>query len=107
MGNKAAIGRHQGDRSLALPDDNTGQGDPSGIRDRFVQHGIEISTSVAIRRDITAGVEVLVSPGFCRNLGSGGEPECLHFIGVLSFDDKFREAVAWGSIQEKFRHALA
>ena len=50
---------------------------------------------------------VLVSPGFCRNLGSGGEPECLHFIGVLSFDDEFREAVTWGGIQEKFRHALA
>ena len=26
----------------------------------------------------------LLSPGFCRNFGSGCEPECLHFIGVLS-----------------------
>ena len=52
-------------------------------------------------------IVILVSPGFCRNLGSGGEPECLHFIGVLSFDDEFREAVTWGGIQEKFRHALA
>ncbi len=41
------------------------------------------------------------------NLGSGCEPECLHFIGVLSFDDEFREDVGWGGIQEKFRHALA
>ena len=37
---------------------------------------------------------VLLSPGFCRNFGSGCEPECLHFIGVLSFDDEFREDVA-------------
>jgi hypothetical protein len=50
---------------------------------------------------------ILASPGFCRNSGSGGEPECLHSIGVLSFDDEFREAVAWGGIREKFRHAVA
>jgi hypothetical protein len=41
------------------------------------------------------------------NLGSGGEPERLHLIGVLSFDDEFREDVGCGGIQEKFRHALA
>jgi hypothetical protein len=49
----------------------------------------------------------LVSPGFCRNFGSGCEPERLHLIGVLSFDDEFREDVTWSGIQEKFRHALA
>jgi hypothetical protein len=32
------------------------------------------------------------------NLGSGGEPERLHLIGVLSFDDEFREDVAYGGI---------
>ncbi len=41
------------------------------------------------------------------NFGSGCEPECLHFIGVLSFDDEFREDVGCGGIHEKFRHALA
>ena len=41
------------------------------------------------------------------NPGSGGEPERLHLIGVLSFDDEFREDVGCGGIQEKFRHALA
>jgi hypothetical protein len=41
------------------------------------------------------------------NRGSGGEPEHLHLIGVLSFDDEFREDVGCGGIQEKFRHALA
>ena len=30
----------------------------------------------------------LLSSGFCRNFGSGCEPECLHFIGVLSFDGR-------------------
>ena len=50
---------------------------------------------------------LLASPVFCRHFGSGGEPEGLHSIGVLSFDDEFREAVARGGIQEKFRHAVA
>ena len=45
--------------------------------------------------------------GVRRNLGSGGEPEHVHLIGVLSFDDEFREDVGCGGIQEKFRHALA
>src|ERR1700721_1789687 len=49
----------------------------------------------------------LLSPGFCRNFGSGCEPECLHFIGVLSFDDEFHEDVACGGIQEKFGQAVA
>src|SRR3984885_13385054 len=51
--------------------------------------------------------KVLLSPGFCRNFGSGCEPECRHFIGVLSFDDEFREDAACGGIQEKFRQAVA
>ena len=42
--------------------------------------------------------KVLVSPVFCRNFGSGCEPECLHFIGVLSFDDEFREDVVCGGM---------
>ena len=37
-----------------------------------------------------------MSPEFRRNSGSGGQTEGLHFIGVLSFDDEFREDVAWG-----------
>src|SRR5271169_843631 len=49
----------------------------------------------------------LESPGFRQNSGSGGQTEGLHFVGVLSFDDEFREDVAWGGIQEKFRQALA
>ena len=48
-----------------------------------------------------------MSPGFWPDLGSGGEPEGLHFTGVLSSDDEFREDVARGGIQEKFRQALA
>jgi hypothetical protein len=37
---------------------------------------------------------VLASPEFWPDLRSGGEPECLQLIGILSFDDEFREAVA-------------
>ena len=59
---------------------------------------------------IYAFVVLLVLPRESRvrpNRGSGGEPEHLHLIGVLSFDDEFREDVGCGGIQEKFRHALA
>jgi hypothetical protein len=49
----------------------------------------------------------LASPEFWPNPGSGREPERLHLIAVLSFDDEFREAVACGGIQQKFRHAVA
>jgi hypothetical protein len=38
---------------------------------------------------------------------SGGETEGLHFVGVLSFGDEFREDGAFGGIQEKFGEALA
>ena len=59
----------------------------------------EANGSLSIQRQalITDQIQAIVapaSPGFWPNLGSGGEPECLHFIGVLSFDDEFREAVA-------------
>ena len=46
-----------------------------------------------------------------RGLGgiwvSGGEAEGVHFVGVLSFGDEFREDGALGSIQEKFGQSLA
>ena len=38
---------------------------------------------------------------------SRGQAEHLHFIGVLPFGDEFREGIAFGGIQEKFRQALA
>ena len=37
---------------------------------------------------------------------SGGETEGLHFVGVLSFGDEFREDGAFWGIQEKFGEAL-
>jgi hypothetical protein len=37
----------------------------------------------------------------------GGEAEGLHFVGVLSFDDEFREDIALVGIEEKFGQALA
>ena len=56
---------------------------------------------------LSAFICVLVESRVRPNLGSGGEPEHLHLIGVLSFDDEFREDVGCGGIQEEFRHALA
>ena len=49
----------------------------------------------------------LASPGFAGNLVSGGEAEGLHFVGVLSFGDEFREDGALGGIQEKFGEGVA
>ena len=49
---------------------------------------------------------LLASPGFCRHSNSGGKSERLHSTSVLPFDDEFREAVACGGIQEKFRQAV-
>ena len=65
------------------------------------------ASNPALGRIFVSLRNLLVSPEFWRNLGSGGETESLHPIGILSFDDEFREAVAQGGIQEKFRHALA
>ena len=66
---------------------------------KFLRH----IRQVICRRENKITRESRVLPG----LRSGGEPECLHFIGVLSFGDEFREDVAWSGIQEKFRQALA
>ncbi len=49
----------------------------------------------------------LASPGLLGIWVSGGEAEGLHFVGVLSFGDEFREDGALGYIQEKFGEALA
>ena len=65
-----------------------------------------------IRKDPFLGIIMLCwtgleSPGFAQNFGSCGEAEGLHLVGVLTFDDEFREDVGLIGIQEKFRKALA
>jgi hypothetical protein len=49
----------------------------------------------------------LESPGFAQNFGSCGEVEGLHLVGVLTFDDEFREDVGLVGTQQKFWKALA
>jgi len=49
----------------------------------------------------------LESLGFARNVLSSGELEALHFIGIRSFGEEFREDVVFRGIQEKFRKPLA
>ena len=49
----------------------------------------------------------LKSPEFAPGLASCGQAEHLHFIGVLPFDDEFREEIVLDGIQEKFGQALA
>ena len=50
---------------------------------------------------------ILESLGFAQNFLSSCELEALHFIGIGSFGDEFREAVVFRGIQEQFRKPLA
>ena len=47
------------------------------------------------------------SLGFAQNFLSSCELEALHFIGIGSFGEEFREDVVFRGIQEKFRKPLA
>ena len=55
--------------------------------------------------------ELVSSESRPRHVGSGGQTESLHFIGVLSFDDEFSEGVVRSGIQRNsgmlWRSALA
>jgi len=50
---------------------------------------------------------VLESLGFAQNFLSSCELEALHFIGIGSFGEEFREDVVFRGIQEQFRKPLA
>ena len=49
----------------------------------------------------------LESLGFAQNFLSSCELEALHFIGIRSIGEEFREDVVFRGIQEKFRKPLA
>ena len=49
----------------------------------------------------------LESLGFAQNFLSSCELEALHFIGIRSFGEEFREDLVFRGIQEKFRKPLA
>ena len=49
----------------------------------------------------------LESLGFAQNFLSSCELEALHFIGIGSFGEEFREDVVFRGIQEQFRKPLA
>ena len=51
--------------------------------------------------------QYLESLGFAQNFLSSCELEALHFIGIGSFGEEFREDVLFRGIQEKFRKPLA
>ena len=52
-------------------------------------------------------INELESLGFAQNFLSGCELEALHFIGIGSFGEEFREDVVFRGIQEQFRKPLA
>ena len=56
---------------------------------------------------VTTKDDKLESLGFAQNFLSSCELEALHFIGIRSFGEEFREDVVFRGIQEKFRKPLA
>jgi hypothetical protein len=54
-----------------------------------------------------AGITLLESLGFAQNFRSSCELEALHFIGIRSSGEEFREDVVFRGIQEEFRKPLA
>ena len=58
----------------------------------------------ALRQGLCVHLESL---GFAQNFLSSCELEALHFIGIGSFGEEFREDVVFRGIQEQFRKPLA
>jgi hypothetical protein len=67
-----------------------------------------LGRSVTMRHfDLRLGRQTLESLGFAQNFLSSCELEALHFIGIGSFGEEFREDVVFRGIQEQFRKPLA
>ena len=60
-----------------------------------------------LREDLRSPCTDLRVLGFAQNFLSSCELEALHFIGIGSFGEEFREDVVFRGIQEKFRKPLA
>ena len=70
----------------------------SGLINKYVHHiGIKYG----------GHYRCLESLGFAQNFLSSCELEALHFIGIGSFGEEFREDLMFRGIQEKFRKPLA
>ena len=63
--------------------------------------------ATALPRSETPLRMILRVLGFAQNFLSSCELEALHFIGIRSFGEEFREDVVFRGIQEKFRKPLA
>jgi hypothetical protein len=87
------------------------------INSRGIKSRIQRLLSAAIQRflysrrgtvrNLGRYIYILESRGFADDFASSGEPEGLHLIGVLTIGDEYREDVAFGGIQQKFREGLA
>jgi transposase len=64
-------------------------------------------TACVIDSQSVKSAEKLESLGFAQNFLSSCELEALHFIGIGSFGEEFREDVVFRGIQEQFRKPLA
>jgi hypothetical protein len=60
-----------------------------------------------MNRRVSREAYLLESLGFARNCLSSCESEALHFIGIGSLGEEFREDVVSRGIQEKSRKPLA
>ena len=66
--------------------------------------GIGMISTTSYIEQFTTELESL---GFAQNFLSSCELEALHFIGIRSFGEEFREDVVFRGIQEEFRKPLA
>ncbi len=83
----------------------------------FAYTNLDLATAPGSSREIdviiVADDRILVvdlkleSLGFAQGFLSSCELEALHFIGIRSFGEEFREDVAFWGIQEEFRKPLA
>jgi adenylate cyclase len=78
-----------------------------GIADDIITELSHVRSLFVISRNSSFSYKGLESLGFAQNFLSSCELEALHFIGIRSFGEEFREDVAFRGIQEKFRKPLA
>jgi hypothetical protein len=81
---------------------------------RSTKAAVKMHTLLDLRGNIPSFIHIsegklhdLESLGFAQNFLSSCELEALHFIGIGSFGEEFREDVVFRGIQEQFRKPLA
>jgi len=83
---------------------------PEAVREGFLEgrnHPDDVAGMTSLFAHFNNVYYILESLGFAQNFLSSCELEALHFIGIGSFGEEFREDVVFRGIQEQFRKPLA